>query len=201
MIGSTFQCNICGSESMFNPQDDWRETPSCTTCGSSVRMRSLIHVLTMRLFEESRVLAEMEPQSLTGLGMSDWAGYADQLERIFNYTNTYYHTEPLMDIVDPGPRWTESSDFLISSDVFEHVLAPVSRAFTGAYDVLKPGGLFVLTVPYGDNTETIEHYGDAVDLKVVEIGGGYAVVTKTSSGEVKLDPDPVFHGGLARRWK
>lgn len=39
MIGSAFQCNICGADAVFSPEGDWRESPAGGTCGSSVKMK------------------------------------------------------------------------------------------------------------------------------------------------------------------
>ena len=49
MLGSSFSCNVCGAENLFQPEGDWRESPSCINCHSSVRMRS-IHRLPYRWF-------------------------------------------------------------------------------------------------------------------------------------------------------
>lgn len=196
MIGAQFQCNICGSQSLFEPQGDWRESPSCTGCGSSVRLRGIVHVLTARVLGESVVLADVQPnKAITGLGLSDWEGYADRLADRFEYVNTFYHQAPQLDVMNPAPHWIGTSDFLISSDVFEHVFQPVSRAFENAFSILRPGGVLVLTVPYGDNGATIEHYDGVKDLAVTQLGDDYVVVTRSAEGKIEVDASPVFHGG------
>lgn len=195
MMGATFRCNICGSPSIFMPSGDWREAPSCQTCGSSVRMRSVIHALTGRLYGAPRALPDLGPDPRAGLGLSDWEVYAAGLERVFDYRNTFYHQEPRLDISAPDPAFHGVADFLISSDVFEHVAEPVSAAFDGAWEVLRPGGVLILTVPYGDDPFTREHYPGVCDLKVLELGGEWIVVTRAANGGVGLDLKPVFHGG------
>lgn len=195
MLGARFQCNICGAASVFEPEGDWRETPSCQGCGSSVRMRSLVHALTQELFGRSSSLDTLPRTGITGGGLSDWAGYADRLTALFDYTNTFYHRGPKLDICAPDPEWLGAFDFLISSDVFEHVFAPVSDAFAGALAVLKPGGLFVMTAPYDEQLHTREHYPMDADLKVIEFSGEFVVVHRTRDGQYGLDASPVFHGG------
>lgn len=196
MIGESFTCNICGGKGIFNPPGDWRETASCVHCGSSVRMRSIVHCLLTGLLGESISLAGLSRSSvITGVGLSDWEEYASRLRRTFNYTNTFYHKEPRLDICSPGKDLLERYDFLISTDVFEHVLPPSKRAFEGSFAILRPGGLLVMTVPFADNLETIEHYPDLHSFTVVELGGDYVVVARSESGKFLLHTAPVFHGG------
>lgn len=195
VLGAQFTCNICGAESVFAPDGDWREASSCAGCGSSVRMRSMVHCLLWGLDTSERVLARLRPSSLVGIGLSDWSGYAEPLARAFDYTNTYYHQEPRLDVCAPGPEWKGRCDFMMSSDVFEHVPPPASRAFDGAFEVLKPGGLLVLTVPFADNDETIEHYPDLKDFAVLQHRGEYILVNRNVDGAFSLHADLVFHGG------
>jgi len=195
MIGSVFQCNICGADSVFNPEGDWREAPSCETCGSSVRMRGIIDALLERVTGKSQVLSAMEPRPLCGAGLSDWTGYADRLASIFDYTNTFYHQDPRVDITAPGEAWLDRLDFLISSDVFEHVPVPVERAFSGSFAMLRSGGILILTAPYGDDEATVEHYPDMQDFAVAQVAGDWVVVVRNRDGSTVLDTAPVFHGG------
>jgi SAM-dependent methyltransferase len=45
---------------------------------------------------------------------------------------------------------SEHFDFILSSDVLEHVPEP-QKALSEIYRVLKPGGKFIFTVPFGEN--------------------------------------------------
>jgi SAM-dependent methyltransferase len=135
-------------------------------------------------------------RGISGLGMSDWEGYADRLAEKFLYTNTYYHKEPRLDISQAVPLGlVQSSDFVISSEVFEHIAPPVLRAFQNTFELLKPGGLFVLTVPYGNQHETVEHFPDLYDFTIIEDRGTYRLENVTRSGERQDFHDLVFHGG------
>jgi len=192
----TFTCNICDNVNVVPVRQLDREIVSCSGCGSTVRLRSVIYLLAQALFRAPKTLGELSvDKSIRGIGLSDWTGYAAPLERLFDYTNTYYHQEPRLDIVSPPADIIGTCDFVISSDVFEHVMPPVSRAFEGAFSLLKPGGHFVLTVPFTIHNRTTEHYPNAREYAVVKFVDRTCVVTRDTDGRITLDASPVFHGG------
>jgi SAM-dependent methyltransferase len=180
----------------FPPVRDPREEPTCTFCGSSVRMRGIIHHLSQGLFGCSKPLPEF-PYSpeIVGLGLSDWEGYATYLRQKFSYTNTFFHEEPFLDITHPPPERFETCNFLISTEVFEHIPPPVPRAFTSLFNLLKPGGLLVFTVPFTGVPATIEHFPDLHLFKVVQLGNSYVMVNRTANGRFDLHTNLTFHGG------
>jgi len=191
-----FRCNVCGVWNTCPGDKIGRETASCDGCGSTVRMRSIIHLLSTALYGRSMPLPEFpQDKAVIGKGLSDWVGYAGPLEEKFSYTNTFYHQEPRLDIEDVPESLVESLDFLISTDVFEHTQGPAAKAFEGAFALLKPGGWVVLTVPFTLDAETIEHYSQLVELTVAKLGKEYLVVGRTADGDCRLYRDPVFHGG------
>ena len=62
--------------------------PASCACGSNVRVRALIHLLSVELFGHSIVLADFPVmKSIRGLGMTDKACYADVLASKFDYKN------------------------------------------------------------------------------------------------------------------
>jgi SAM-dependent methyltransferase len=135
-------------------------------------------------------------KEIKGLGMTDWAGYAEPLATRFSYLNTYYHREPRLDITNPGPEHTGQYDFLISSEVFEHILSPVERAFENALRLLKPNGFLILTVPCtGLDDETKEHFPDLNAYRIVEIENQFVLVNRRTDGVVETYTDLAFHGG------
>jgi len=129
------------------------------------------------------------------MGLSDWHGYALRLARKFNYTNTYYHAEPRMDITNVPAALTASLDFLISSDVFEHIVSPVSVAFDNSFKMLKPGGVLVLTVPFVPHGETVEHFDQLYEYKVIDDEGRKKLKNVNREGIVRWYDDLIFHGG------
>ena len=192
-----FICNICGNETTGCPVDNIdREIPSCLQCGSSVRFRSIVHLTSIALFGHSITLPQFSADpGIVGIGLSDWPGYAAPLAEKFDYTNTFFHQPPFLDIAEPAGDRAGTCDFVISTDVFEHVAPPVSRAFTGAFDLLKPGGHLILTVPFTNNPTTIEHFPDLHDYRTVQFGDDYVLVNRTKNGRYVLHENLVFHGG------
>lgn len=192
-----FQCNICGDQSMAEIANLSREVASCDSCGSTVRMRSIVHVLSMELFGESLVLTNFpEDKNIHGVGMSDWDGYSIPLAEKLDYTNTFYHQEPKLDITSINTDQENSLDFIVSSDVYEHVLYPVSIAFENTKRLLKKSGVFVFTVPYTkDGDETVEHFGLLNNFEIVKTGNEYTLKDKNNKGEIREFNDLVFHGG------
>jgi SAM-dependent methyltransferase len=160
-------------------------------------MRSIIHALSVGLFGKSLAIADFpaEPPQ-RGLGMSDWNVYAERLAEQLDYQNTFLHEEPVLDILQPDPSLFGTLDFLISTDVFEHVTPPVQPAFDNALRLLRPGGVFVFSVPYGLEGDTIEHFPALHDFRVEkEEGGGYILHNRTADGREERYQDLVFHGG------
>ena len=48
-----FACNVCGTRNYVPLDQIRRDASSCTKCGSSERMRSLVHLLSLALFGRS----------------------------------------------------------------------------------------------------------------------------------------------------
>ena len=190
-----FRCNICGRRSQVSAERLTREEASCA-CGSSVRLRALVHMLTTELFRESHVIPDMPcRKDLVGLDMSGAATYADGLAKRLGYTNTFLHKPPRLDITDPDPQWLGRCDFIISSDVFEHVAPPVGRAFDNVLRLLKPGGVFVLTVPYGKTGDTLEHFPELHEYRIEKRGDRRVLINRTTDGREQEFEALVFHGG------
>jgi len=190
-----FMCNICGSPCHELAPKLSREEISCGTCGSTVRMRAMIHALAVALFGRPITLPDFEVNmKIIGAGMSDWEGYARPLAKKFSYTNTYYHKDPKLDITKILDEHLESVDFLLSTDVFEHVAPPVSLAFSNAMRMLKPAGAFIFSVPYTLDPETIEHFPGLNIYKIENIEGGRTLLNTTKDGVKEEYQNLVFHG-------
>ncbi|HZP03253.1 MAG TPA: methyltransferase domain-containing protein [Terracidiphilus sp.] len=172
-----------------------RERWSCVNCSSTVRWRSIIHVLSTELFGESLALCDFPTKKdIYGVGLSDWRGYANPLQKRLAYTNTFYHKAPFLDIANIEKSQENLYDFIISSDVFEHVCPPVSRVFENSYRLLKPGGVLILTVPYIEG-ETAEHFPNVREFSVVRRAGQYVLLGMTPDGRTEEFNDLIFHGG------
>ncbi len=193
----SFFCNICGAKNCLFARDISREGGACRICGSIMRFRSLVAVLTQRLFGKIVVLNNIEPRlDVRGIGMSDHSYYGDRLDKKFSYTNTFFHTAPFLDITNPSKQWIGVNDFIISSDVFEHVAPPVQIAFDNLYRLLKPGGAVIFSVPFLLQEDTLEHFPNLFDYTVREIQPGkWALRNMTRDGKIEEFDDLVFHGG------
>lgn len=190
-----FQCNVCGRRSKTALAHLTREERTCR-CGSTVRLRSLVHLLTNELFGHSIAIGDIPAHpEIIGIDMSGAATYADRLARRLGYTNTFLHKEPRLDITKPGQEWLSKCDFVISSDVFEHVAPPVSIAFDNVMRLLKPGGLFILTVPWVATGPTMEHFPGLSDYDIEWREKRRVLVNRLPDGQTQEYAQLVFHGG------
>lgn len=192
-----FVCNLCGTENRVAAAALSREVPSCRACGSTVRFRSIAQLLVRELIGFDEILPRLPRRSgVIGLGLSDSGTYATPLARTFAYTNTFFHKPPRLDITEIPDLLAGRHDFVIASDVFEHVRPPASRAFAGARRLLKPDGVFVLTVPFSLDGDTIEHFPDLHDFRIEGTGAAAVLHNTTRDGRVQCFDQLVFHGGI-----
>jgi len=193
---TSFTCNICGTS---NTADEipW-ETSSCTGCGSNVRMRALIYMLALELFGEALPLPEFpEYGHVKGFGMSDALLYAIPLAEKVSYNNTFYDREPYLDITEAHPDQHGKYDFILSSDVFEHVAPPIERAFEEACRLLKPNGFLCVTVPSSHLAdETVEHYPDLLQYSIVKLGDEHVLINRKANKTLEIRDNLEFHGGI-----
>jgi SAM-dependent methyltransferase len=189
-----FLCNVCSRENLAESLT--RETPRCVGCGSNVRIRSMIRILSVELFQEEIPLIEFPvlPQ-VKGLGLSDDPRYAAFLEAKFSYVNTYYDREPFLDITKPHPEMYGTYDFILSSEVFEHTAPPIEQVFRECWQLLKPNGFLCATVPFVPEGETREHYPDLYEYSTLNLGGRPVLVNRKRDGTVEVHENPGFHGG------
>jgi len=134
-------------------------------------------------------------KNIKGIGMSDFEPYARILSKKLNYTNTYYHQEPRFDVTKISSELFNSLDFIISSEVFEHIAPPVSDAFDNVYKVLKKNGSFFFTVPFTLEDETIELFPDLHNYHIYNDQHGCKMVNEKSNGEKETFDNLIFHGG------
>lgn len=190
-----FRCNICGRHAYALPARLTREEPTCR-CGSTVRQRALMRLLSLELFGQVLALSDFPKRpDIVGIDMSGADIYSEKLSKSLAYTNTFFHKPPQLDISNPNPRWLGQCDFIISSDVFEHVAPPVSRAFENTLHLLKFGGVFIFTVPYAKTGMTVEHFPDLHNYHLDNRNGKQVLVNLTADGQKQEFDQLVFHGG------
>lgn len=193
----SYVCNVCGHENMHSEHEFSREGAGCPNCVAYVRIRAIAALVAYEMTGERTPLFQYDSRlPYKGVGMSDLDSLADGLANSFHYTNTYYHKAPFLDITDPLPEEEGAYDFIVSTDVFEHILAPVQKAFDGAYKLLKPGGKMIFSVPYSLEDETQEHFPSLNDFQVLRTEtGDWRVKNVNKEGDVEYFDDLTFHGG------
>ncbi len=134
-------------------------------------------------------------RSLRGLGLSDAPSYSERLREKFDYRNTFYDREPRLDLLHPPEGEYGKYDFLIASEVFEHIPPPVDRGFTSALRLLKPNGVLVFSVPYSLDPQTAERFPGINQFGLAEVGGQTVLVTRSLEGRLDATDGVVFHIG------
>src|SRR5712692_4070559 len=178
-----FVCNICGTACCVPHYVMSRESLSCYGCGSTIRYRSVINALLTGLGISLMPLpSHPVRQSIVGIGMTDSEIYAAQLERKFSYKNMYYHKEPKLDILNLDVFGYGCADFIICSDVLEHVCPPVSLAFQNLFLLLKRGGILVVTVPLVEDGLAKEHFPNLREYHFKFRGDRRVLINRTASG-------------------
>ena len=192
-----YRCNICGGKNRLESQQFHRELAACQKCGANARFRGIIHVLAYLLGEGDDTILKEWPMRMDifGAGLSDWYGYADLLRKKFSYENTFYDHEPRLDIMNLTEKHLEKYDFVISTDVFEHILPPLQQGFDNLFRLLKPNGHLVFSVPYTRTAQTVEHYPGLRDYEILNFRGTKIIVNRDDAGRLQVYDNPVFHGG------
>src|SRR5687767_5846215 len=109
-----FRCNICGTKNRSEVQLPEREEGLCSSCNSNIRLRSVVLALSRALFDCEMPLVDFPTlKFVRGLGVSDSQIYARRLERLFTYSNTYFHREPHFDIARSDAAELGQFDFVI----------------------------------------------------------------------------------------
>ena len=195
-----FRCNICGKRTRCEASRLQREVASCDFCRSTVRLRSLIHQLALEMFHVPLALPDFPRlKSIRGIGMSDVGQYSEVLQEKFDYRNTFLDHAPRFDLMNPPESELGQYDFVIVSDVLEHVPPPAETGFRNVYNLLKPGGVVILTVPYSiEDAGTIEHFSNLGDFSITDVGGHPILVNRTPEGQLQVFDNLVFHLGVTR---
>jgi SAM-dependent methyltransferase len=189
----SFTCNICGA--LNHVETFATEPPSCA-CGSNVRLRALMHLLSIELFGHSLMVTDFPKlKAIRGLGMTDKECYANRLATKFDYKNTYYDREPRLDFREPHPQLAGMYDFILSADVIEHIAPPIEQALGEVCRLLKPCGFFGITVYCNPNDQMREHFPDLYEYRIVPLGDSAVLINRRRNGDLEVREDLIFHGG------
>ena len=168
------RCNVCGSENRFFYNDPalWRESLNCEHCLTTSRYRSISRGILRAIHELSGVAAQSLaalPRMGSNLHIYDtqppfyYLPCAYPLPDLLKATgwievelSQYKPTRPMGEVIAQGVTnqnlecltFEDSSlDVVITSDVMEHVRLD-DQAHREIYRVLRPGGVYIFTVPH-----------------------------------------------------
>lgn len=185
------RCSICDEVVKFAPATT--EDAGCNSCNVTLRAQ-IVHTAVLQGLgyplnvRRNSISPDM---SRVGLGISDDWRLALSFASLFNYTNSYLHQFPNVDLCSPPPNCFEYFEFISCSDVLEHIPPPIDQAIEGLYSMLKPGGFAVVSVPLIRGSEYREFYPGLVEWEIRNV----AVVWTDSEGRSYEDCFPEFHGG------
>jgi SAM-dependent methyltransferase len=189
----SFICNVCGAH---NEVLVFQTEPASCACGSNVRLRALIHLLSMEMFGQSIVLRDFPKlKAVRGLGICDHQGYAGILAEKFDYTNTYYDREPRFDLLEVHPQLCGWYDFILAADVIEHIAPPIEFALEEMCRLLKPNGFLGLTIFCNAADQMREDFPELNDFRVVPLGNSRVLINRRRDGTLEIREDIVLHGG------
>jgi SAM-dependent methyltransferase len=191
----SFICNITGN--YYFIKDNEKNRDGILKLGFNSRLRAICYIFCKIFYGKCKIMNNLKKnKKLIGIGMSDI-----ELEKIFkkkfNYTNTFYHRSPYLDIYnDEHVKKYFDLDFIISSDVFEHInpLPSLQVAFDNLFKMLKPGGCLIFSVPYTYG-EHKEHYPNLYNYKIEYNNGEYILHNVTIDNKTEIFKNLCFHGG------
>jgi len=144
-------CRACQKRSVFLRFSKHEEFLFCVRCGANLRYELLAEVI-----RELGALGKLDILELDPDSTIRW-----MFRNARTHLRTYYRSEHSRGTVrEDGARMEditnltladESVDFIISSDVLEHV-PDANAAFRESFRVLRPGGAHIFTVPYQRET-------------------------------------------------
>ena len=152
-------CTVCGARKRFRPfTENLRESGNCARCLGSNRLRQVAWMLRRELglpMDGKLVL----PDGIALYNTESSGPLHEALKPLPGYQCSAYWGDPAVHgrVVD-GVRNEDlralsfsdgGFDIVLSSEVLEHVPDPY-RAHREIFRVLKPGGLHIFTVPYGE---------------------------------------------------
>jgi SAM-dependent methyltransferase len=143
------------------------------------KVRSQVRIAIMRFLESWQ---EHIHGRVLDVGVGTWAYSRHLLQSRCEYTATDCFEHPNIDVVSDIHHLTsvfaeQSFDFVICTDVLEHISRPW-KAVRELHAVLKPGGTLLLTTPFNFHLHSDEHVqdywrvsADGLRLLLVEIAG------------------------------
>jgi SAM-dependent methyltransferase len=157
-------CNICGKMTVFDVTDsNLRDTVYCRHCGSKNRQRQIAAMLLASLSGNASAtrfgkIADIPPSTVVWIAETTMALQKALSQRLGDNCVSSEFYDPALASgetvhgslhVDMQQTHFEdnSLDFILSSDVMEHVPS-VDKALQETHRILKPGGCHIFTAPF-----------------------------------------------------
>ena len=154
------------------------------------KVRTLARIGIMRFLEswQDRIHGKV-----LDVGVGTWPYSRQSFQDVCEYTATDCFEHPNIDVVSDIHRLTdvfepESFDFVICTDVLEHIPRPWD-AVRELYAVLNPGGTLLLTTPFNFHLHDNELVRDYWRLSA----DGLGVLLREVAGFDEVDITPVGH--------
>ena len=185
------RCAICGAFPKSKPIST--EEIGCELCGSTWRAQEICSAVLVGLGYPDQInIRDINPDlSRVGLGISDDWRLASIFSPLFAYTNSFLHQFPLVDICSPPPEVLGKFEFISCSDVLEHTPPPRNAALVGLFQMLKPAGFAVISVPLRRGFEFAEFYPGLTKWRTEND----SIHWVDENGLESIDSQPEFHGG------
>ena len=191
-----FVCCACFRPTFAIKTKSGREALNCYWCKSTSRERAIFFQIHKQYFLKK---VRHPFRNLKILGVSDGYLTSTILKKIYKnrYTNFHYHMDPKLDITNVTIDLKSSSDIVSCSEVLEHVEPPIQKAFNGLYQLLKPDGVLILSVPHTDlNGKHVEHFPVMSESHISTRESGFVLKGISSDGKVLEFEGLTFHGGV-----
>jgi len=189
-------CVICATENEETAGPVNREGVRCDRCRSTWRVRATAVGLLHARQAPLRPLRDLAPNwGSRGIGCSDDPVLAAAFSAQFDYLNTYLHRAPKVDLCEPPAALRGQLDFIVCSDVLEHVPPVPERALAGMVSLLGLAGVAVLSVPMSMQGATREFYPGMVSYSTRP---DRSIDWVDHAGNQHHDPNPEYHGGAGR---
>jgi len=152
----TGKCSMCGKTLFIKLRNDDISAIRCIRCRASVTSMAIASVLKKLVLNwEDKKIYELSSRGPFFRFLHKRASHLTYSEYFDDVTPGAYKGRVQCQDVQELTYDNESFDLCTCTEVFEHV--PNDRkGFREIYRVLKPGGLFLFTVPLSDRKKTVE---------------------------------------------